>query len=211
VLSVDEMTGIQALERIADDRPMAPGKPVAREFEYHRHGTQTLIAALDVASGTVQAVCGDTRTELDFVAAIEQLIDAHPGHCVYHFVADQLNTHQSESLVRYVARLCGIHEDLGKKGKSGILESMATRAEFLSRPSKKIVFHYTPKHASWMNQIEVWFGIVAKKVVKRGNFTSKDDLKRKLLDFIDYFNRTMAKPFNWKYQGKTADQSALPS
>ena len=202
VFSVDEMTGIQARERIAPDLPMAPDKPLAREFEYTRHGTQTLTAALNVATGSVFAHCADTRTEGDFAGFIDAAIRNHPGLRVHHFVLDQLNTHKSEALVRLTAERCGLDIDLGVKGKSGILASMATRAAFLSRPDKAIVFHSTPKHASWMNQIEVWFGILSKKIVRRGNFTSKDHLRTKLLAFIDSFNATMAKPFKWTYQGK---------
>ena len=201
-MSVDEMTGIQALERIAADLPMSEGKPVAREFEYKRHGTQTLIAAIRIALGTVYAHCGDRRTEADFSWFIEALIQQHPGYKTYHFVLDQLNTHKSETLVRATARLCGLDCDLGIKGESGILKSMETREAFLCKPDKPIVFHYTPKHASWMNQIEIWFGILSRKVVKRGNFRSKEELRDKLLAFIDYFNRTLAKPFRWTYQGK---------
>lgn len=175
---------------------------MAREFEYKRNGTQTLIAALEIATGKVRAHCGDTRTEEDFARFIEELIRQHPGYRVYHFVSDQLNTHKSETLVRLVAEIDGLDIDLGEKGKSGILQSMQTREEFLSKADKTVVFHYTPKHASWMNQIEIWFGILMKKVVKRGDFSSTEVLKKKLLDFIDYFNTTMAKPFRWTYQGK---------
>ena len=196
------MTGIQALERMADDLPMSPGKPIAREFEYKRNGTQTLIAAIDVASGKIDAECGDTRTEEDFARFIERLIQKNPGYEVYHIVLDQLNTHKSETLVRITAKLCGIDSDLGEKGKYGILKSMATREEFLAASEKSIIFHYTPKHASWMNQIEIWFGILMKKVIKRGNFSSKQDLKQKLMAFVDYFNQKLAKPFKWTYQGK---------
>ena len=200
--STDEMTGIQALERISDDLPMSMGKPVAREFEYIRNGTQTLIAAMNITTGKIEADCGDTRTEEDFAIFIKRLIDSNPGYKTYHFVLDQLNTHKSETLVRLTAQLCNIEIDLGVKGKNGILKSMATREEFLTDPGKSVVFHYTPKHASRMNQIEIWFGIVVKKVIKRGNFCSKEDLKSKLLNFIDYFNKTMAKPFKWTYKGK---------
>lgn len=196
------MTGVQALERCASDLPLAPKKPLAREFEYIRHGTQTLLAGFNVVTGIIQGLCRDTRKEEDLVDLIDYLIEINPEHEVYHFVADQLNTHKSASLVEYVARFCKIEDDLGIKGKEGILKSMDTREEFLSKPDKKIIFHYTPKHASWMNQIEIWFGILMKKVIKRGNFLSKDDLKKKILDFMSYFNETMAKPFKWTYQGK---------
>ncbi len=202
VMSTDEMTAIQALERIAPDIPMSPGKPVAVEFEYKRHGTQTLIAAINIATGTVCGWVGDTRTEEDFAHYIGWVIQHNPGYRTHHFVLDQLNTHKSETLVRTAARLCGLDIDLGVKGKTGILQSMETREEFLSQPDKAVVFHYTPKHASWMNQIEIWFGILARKVVKRGHFRSKEELRDKLMAFIGYFNATMAKPFKWTYQGK---------
>jgi len=196
------MTGVQALERCAPDLPMGSRKPIAREFEYIRHGTQTLLAGFNVVTGVIQGLCRDTRKEQDLVDLVAHLIETNPGYQTYHFVADQLNTHKSASLVEYVADFCGIDQGLGVKGKEGILKSMETREAFLSKQGKRIVFHYTPKHASWMNQIEIWFGILMKKVIKRGNFLSKDDLKNKILAFIDYFNETMAKPFKWTYQGK---------
>ena len=196
------MTGVQALQRCAPDLPMGPRKPIAREFEYIRHGTQTLLAGFNVVTGVIQGLCRDTRKEQDLVDLVAHLIETNPGYQTYHFVADQLNTHKSASLVEYVADFCGIDQGLGVKGKEGILKSMETREAFLSKQGKRIVFHYTPKHASWMNQIEIWFGILMKKVIKRGNFLSKDDLKNKILAFIDYFNETMAKPFKWTYQGK---------
>ena len=139
VFSVDEMTGIQALERIAPDLALAPGKPLAREFEYKRHGTQTLIAALRVAMGSIYAHCGETRTEADFCRFIATLIEHHPGYRVYRFVADQLNTHQSEALVRLAAKLSGLNTDLGVKGERGILRSMDSRAAFLSRDEARDV------------------------------------------------------------------------
>lgn len=205
LVCTDEKTGIQALERKHPTRPMIPGHVELREFEYIRRGTLCLFSNLEVATGQIIAPSlNPTRTEVDFVAHLEQTIALDP-QAEWIFVTDQLNTHQSESLVRSVIRWCDLDIDpdtLGIKGKSGILASMATRKAFLADESHRIRFVYTPVHTSWLNQVEIWFSILIRKLLKRASFSSTEDLQQRILRFIDYFNKTMAKPFKWTYTGR---------
>jgi transposase len=213
-VSVDEMPGVQALERIAQTIPMRPGQPTRIEFEYKRHGTLCLTGNWDVVLGQmIASTIGTTRTEEDFAWHIHNTV-ATDRTWAWVFVVDNLNTHCSESLVRYVARLEKIDvSTLGKKGKCGVLKSMASRQAFLTDRSHRIRFVYLPKHTSWLNQIEIVFGIVGRRVVRHGNFKSLTALKERLLDFIDYFNRTFAKPFRWTYTGRplTAETTKRPA
>jgi len=117
-----------------------------------------------------------------------------------HLAMDNLNTHYSGSAVRLVAERIGSEGDLGCKGRCGILRSAASRQAFLSDPEHPLGFHFTPKHTSWLNQIEIWFSILVRKLVRRGNFQSKSDLAGRIGDFINYFNEAMAKLFRWTYQ-----------
>jgi transposase len=205
VMSTDEKSGIQALERECPTHPAQPGgvQPKERqEHNYDRHGTLCLIANFDVATGkVVSPTLGASRTEEDFVAHIMQTISLDASGR-WTFVVDQLNTHQSAGLVELVARACQIEDDLGKKGVRGILKSMETRKAFLSDPSHRIRFVYTPKHASWLNQVEIWFSVLVRRLLKRGNFRSLEHLRERILTFIDFFNRTMAKVLKWTYTGR---------
>lgn len=209
-ISVDEMTGIQALERIAPTLPMRPGDVERIEFEYKRHGTLCLIGNWDVVLGQMIApTIGHTRTEFDFAWHIHDTIAIDP-QAKWKFVLDNLNVHCSESLVRLVANIEGIPKsELGKKGRSGILKSVVTRREFLSDASHRVSFVYTPKHSSWLNQIETIFGIINRRAIKRGDFPSLAALQERLTEFIEYFNETFAKPFNWTYTGRPTQTAAV--
>lgn len=200
-VSIDEQTGIQALERIAAELLPRPGLLARREYEYVRHGTLALIGNLHVATGQVLApLIRETRTEEDFLENIDGLICTDPD-AEWCFVTDNLNTHASESLVRYVAAQCGLETELGCKGRRGILQSLGTRRDFLTDKSHRIRFVYTPKHCSWLNQIEIWFGTLRKKLTRYGSFCSLSDLQERILRFIDYYNATMAKPYRWTCDG----------
>jgi transposase len=203
LVSTDEKSGIQVLERLHPSLPMLPGLVERQEHEYVRHGTQCLIANFEVATGrVVTPSIGPTRTNEDFAAHIAQTI-ATDSDARWVFVVDQLNIHQSEDLVKLVAKECDIELELDRKGNLKHIKAMASRRAFLQEPSHRIRFVYTPpKHTSWLNQIELWFSILARRLLKRGNFNSLEDLKQQILEFIEYFNRTMAKPFKWTYQGR---------
>lgn len=202
VVSVDEKTGIQALERIYPTKPTRPGIIERREFEYKRHGTLCLTPSFNIATGMIDAhTIDETRNEQDFVEHIKKTVKTSPKS-QWIFVMDQLNTHKSESLVRWIAEQCQIDKELGIKGKDGILKDMKSRMAFLTNKEHRIRFVYTPKHCSWLNQVEIWFSLLARKLLNRGTFSSIENLRLKLNRFIEYFNNNLAKPFKWTYEGK---------
>lgn len=202
LISVDEKTGIQALERIAPDQPMQKGKPRRLECEYTRHGTTCLMAAIDVGRGKlINHRLHPTRKEDDFVIFIKQTVDPIPRQDQIIILADQLNIHQSESLVKWIAQQINFKEDLGLKGRKGILKSMKTRKNFLETPEHRIRFVFTPKHCSWLNPIENWFGKLQRHVIKYGHFSSVKELENKIENYIEFYNRCLVKPLKWKFKG----------
>lgn len=204
VYSTDEKMGIHAREHKNPSIQMKEGCPEKIDPEYIRHGTSGIIASRNVATGEIVApMVQPTRTEEDFAKHIENVINLNPDDKNI-FVVDNLNTHKSETLVLLVAKIEGIPEaELGIKDRKGILKSMASREAFLSDTSHKVQFIYTPKHCSWLNQIECWFGIITRRLLnRRSSFISVADLEQKILNFIDYYNQYLMKPFQWNYKGK---------
>jgi transposase len=200
---VDEMTSLQATERRAPTKLPAPGQTAKEEFQYTRHGTVCVIGNWHVVRGQIVApTIAETRDNHDFAKHIQQTIATDP-EATWVFVVDNLNTHCGEPLVRMVANELAIDPaTLGAAKKNGALKTMATRRAFLSDESHRIRFVYIPKHSSWLNQIEIVFGVINRRVMRRGSFTSKLDLVAKLQRFMTYFNETIAKPMNWTYTGR---------
>jgi hypothetical protein len=204
VYSIDEKMGIGAREHINEKQPMKPGVSERVDPEYVRHGVTGIMAALEVSTGKiVSPLIQQTRTEADFLKQIESLISLNDGE-KHIFILDNLNTHMSESIVNLVAEYEGMDlADLGVKGKSGILKNKATRSEFLENKNHLIRFVYTPKHCSWLNQVECWFSIITRRLLnKRSSFTSIANLEIKIQKFIDYYNEFLSKPFSWNSTGK---------
>ena len=202
LISVDEKTGIQALQRLVPIAPMKPGKPRRLESEYARNGTTCLMAAYDVGqSNILHHWTNPTRTEEDFLFFIQQTVSKLPAQDKVIFLADQLNTHMSESLVVWVAGQIGFDQDLGKKGCKGILKSMKTRMEFLENPDRRIRFVFTPKHCSWLNPVENWFSKLQAHIIKYGNFSSVKELENKIDRYVRFYNKCLVKPLKWKFKG----------
>ena len=202
LISVDEKTGIQALERIAADQPMQAGQPRRLEYEYERHGTTCLMAATDVAQGNIMHHrLHPTRTEADFLLFVKGIVAQLPADEEVILLADQLNTHLSASLVEWIAQQIDFQGDLGKKNYRGILKNQSSRKAFLENPEHRIRFVYTPKHCSWLNPIENWFAKLQRHVIRYGNFVSITELEDNIDAYITYYNDCLAKPLKWKFEG----------
>lgn len=201
LLSVDEKTGIQAIERIKI-RNSSVGKNRRLEYEYIRHGTTGLIGAVNISTSRMDHfTIQPTRTEDDFVCFIEKVCKEIPSEDRIIILMDQLNTHKSEALVRLIAALIGYKGDLGVKKKRGILKNQATRMEFLEQEDHRIRIVYTPKHCSWLNPIENWFGRLQRNRLRNASFNSLEILEKKLQDYILFANMYLSKPYKWKFTG----------
>lgn len=199
---MDEKTSIQALQRIEALAPKSKGSHRRREFEYLRHGTSSLMAAIDVAKGEVISHrLHGSRTEGDFVAFIKATLSKFSKEDEVVILADQLNIHLSASLVALIARQIGFEGDLGTKAYKGILKNQQSRKAFLEDESHRIRFVYTPKHCSWLNPIENWFAKLQRHVITNGNFTSITELETKIESYISFYNQCLLKPLKWKFKG----------
>lgn len=173
VYCLDERTGMQALERWHPDWPPCPGQVSRREFHYRRHGTLTLIGCFEVATGNLLGQCYERNRGEEFLAFLRWLIPQLPTDRVLHLVADNYATHKRRDVLDFVASFAG-----------------------------RVQLHFTPTHASWLNQIELWFGVLNRQLLHRGNFTSREDLAQKVEAFIDHYNQFDAHPYRWTYTGK---------
>ena len=202
LISVDEKTGIQALERVEGIAPKSKGLKQLQDYEYTRHGTTCLIGATNVANGDIpNYMLNETRTETDFLKFIIQTVNCFPKEDEVILLADQLNIHKSESLVKWIAEQIGFQGDLGKKGCKGILKNMKTRQAFLEKQEHRIRFVFTPKHCSWLNPIENWFAKLQRHAITHGNFSSVNELVVHIEAYIDFYKRCLMKPLKWKFRG----------
>jgi transposase len=191
---LDEKTGIQALERQYPDHPTEPGKSYRREHSYVRHGTQDLLAAFQVSSGDVFAKTMDGHSSVYWESFLKELVLQYPDDQKFHFIQDNYSTHSTPGLCQLVAQLCNV--SLPK------LKTQADRRHWLMQNDKRIVFHYLPTHASWLNQIEIWFSTLTRKLLNRLSVCTLQELKDKIVKFIEYYNDVLARPYKWTYTGK---------
>ena len=194
VLSVDEKTSIQALQRKYPMIPVKAGSIALIEHEYIRHGTCCLTAGFEVASGAVMGMLRPNRPAEVFAEFMEWACQYYCDARTIHIVLDNLNTHYHELTCQVVANFCKCDPGQTKTGRQ--------RKDFLTDPSKRVVFHFTPTHASWLNQIEIWLSTLSRKVIRRGDFCSVGDLEGKIMEFIEYHNEYLARPYAWTYTGK---------
>lgn len=203
IICIDEKPGIQAISR-QRTRQLSPGQTPKFDPEYKRNGTTTLIASKEVADGQlIYQTFTNSHNEEVFLSHVQGTLAQIPDHQWVVLIMDQLVTHKSASLVKWIAQQIGFQGDLGVKGKRGILKNKKTRTEFLESPHHRIRIVFTPKHCSWLNQIENWFSILTRRVLKNAYFDSVKELTDKMEHFITFYNRFDAKPIKWNYKKQT--------
>jgi transposase len=175
VLCIDEKTGMQALSRSRNLQPARARRPGRFEFEYKRNGTRCLFGCYNIGTGKVLGRCTTNRKREDFFSFMDLVAFTYRQRRV-HVVLDNLNTHKNTKMGKFVT-------------------------EWNRRHGRRFVFHYTPTHGSWLNQIELWFGIISRRILRYGNFRSPDALVVAIEAFIDRWNQAEARPFRWTYQG----------
>jgi transposase len=196
VICCDEKTGMQILQRKYPTQLAQPGKPEKREHEYIRHGTRALIASFVVPTGQVVWDLGATRTSVDFAAHLAHVAARFAGQQRFHWVLDNLNTHWSRDVCELMARLNGV------PFHPGSLRTGAQRRAFLTDADHRHVFHFTPKHGSWLNQVELWFSTLARRWLKRADFASAEDFVTRLQAYMGDYNSQRAHPYRWTYTGQ---------
>jgi hypothetical protein len=196
LICCDEKTGMQILQRKYPTRLARPGQPEKREFEYLRHGTRALITSFCVPTGEVVWNLGLTRTSEDFARHFAHVASHYRGFERFDWVVDNLNTHWSMELCEYVAALSNVPFPLKQ------LRTGRQRRAFLTDPEHKHVFHFTPRHGSWLNQVELWFSVLSRRFLKRGDFAGPEDFEQRLLRFLEEYNARHAHPYRWTYTGQ---------
>lgn len=195
-ICTDEKTGMQILQRIHPTQPARPGHPEKQENDYLRHGTRALIASFVVATGEVVADLGLTRTSADFAAHLLHVANHFTGWQRITWVLDNLNTHWSLEVCEVLAMLNDVPFDPRS------LQTGSQRRAFLTDPEHAYRFLYTPKHGSWLNQVELWFSVLARQFLKRGNFASPAEFEERLHRYLDHYNIHHAHPYRWTYTGE---------
>ena len=195
VFCFDEKTTIQALSRGTPDRLARPGKPHQRDDRYRRHGITHLLGVLQVATGKVWGAFRETRTGPVIAEFLTELLNSVPNAPKVHLVMDQASTHMTHEVCRAVAALCGLDYE------ERAFPTQRDRRDFLMEGSKRVVFHFTPVRGSWLDQVEIWFSCLQRKVIDRGSFVSVAELQHRIVKFMDHYNRFLARPYRWTYTG----------
>lgn len=189
----DECTGIQALKRLTPTLPPTADQPALEDFDYHRNGTTDLLAFLNPATGKVYGQCTENHNRHTLCEVFSTHVRMHPSDAVIHYIMDNLSTHYHDDFCRTVAELSSVSYSPLKTG--------AQRRQWLQSQHKRIVVHFVPFHASWLNMVEIWFGILKSKCLKYEQFFSVEQLRQAIIAFIETWNEFYAHPFSWSYTG----------